>query len=109
MSKDSEVDTLWAEIHIAGDYRRAVNFCHDRVTDASFCVSVIPADYVYNGGIQSGVRIRLIHYPKYPATLEDIRARARNLAEGLRVELNQYSYTVEDSEKTHWYDCHPNN
>lgn len=102
------VPTMWAQIHIAGDIHVIRRVCHLWCTDTSFCVTVTPTSYVYNGGIQEGATIRMIHYPKYPTAMSVLRTKARNLADKLLVECCQYSYTVEDSEETYWHDEHPN-
>ncbi|MCA1298024.1 hypothetical protein [Stappia indica] len=96
------VPTFWAEILIAGDVHDATRICRE-YCGCGLCVTVQSAEYVYTGGSQSGVIVRLINYPRFPADRETILDHANALAERLRAGLFQDSYSVMTPEETRWY------
>jgi hypothetical protein len=64
------------------------------VNRVGLCVSVTPTEFVYSNGGEPGVAIGLINYPRFPAEPEVIRARALEIAEGLKAEAKQLAVTV---------------
>lgn len=98
----AEASTFWAEIAIAGDYDDARRCCRE-FCEVGLCVTVTRTSYTYTGGEQSGVLVRLINYPRFPKTPDEIEKTARELAEYLRSSLCQDSYTVITPEKTTWF------
>lgn len=99
--------SFYAMIWIAGDYGRAVQACREHCERVPLCVTVTPTAYVYVGGMQDGVCVRLINYPRFPASPDDIRDKASNLAEWLRRSLCQESYSVEYPDYTDWVSHRP--
>jgi hypothetical protein len=73
-------------IWIAGDYadacRSVRQFC-----EVGACFAVERVDYVYTGGMESGVCITRINYPRFPAEPASILAQCIALAERLQVDL----------------------
>jgi hypothetical protein len=98
----TECPTYSATIFISGDYAKAKAVCQHYCLElcSGLCVTVEPIEYVYTGGCEAGVRVGLINYPRFPAEPSDIFARALNLARVLRVELSQWSFTVQATDKT---------
>lgn len=94
--------TFEAQIYIAGDVARVRQTCAAFCLDVSLCVTVEPLDFVYTGGMESGARIGLINYPRFPADPEQIREKATALADLLRQELSQHSYSIVCSDETIW-------
>lgn len=95
--------TYWADIFIGGSYETAVEACRDFCMDG-LCVSVSPCDFVFTGGMESGVRIGLIRYPRFPhCSDEDINERAEELARFLIERLHQQSCTIVNPKETWWY------
>ena len=94
-------DSFTVRIWIAGDYGDAVRavryFC-----EAGACFAVSPCDYVYTGGMEAGVVVTRINYPRFPATEEDILDQCVRLAEHLRAALFQDSYSIETPKHTLW-------
>lgn len=99
--KTSEVNTYQVDIYIAGDYAVARQVCREFCT-SGFCVSVSPVDFIYTGGEESGVKIHLINYPRFPAEPEALWAKAIELADLLRARLFQHSYSVVATDRTLW-------
>jgi hypothetical protein len=88
-------------IWIAGDYQDAIRLTKEFCEEGA-CFSVAPVDYVYTGGMESGVCVTRINYPRFPASSEQIREQVGRLAEHLRLGLFQDSYTIEGPETTEW-------
>lgn len=94
--------TFWAEICIAGDFDMAVELCQGFVDEFGLCVTVTPTMYVYTGGYEDGVLVRLINYPRFPAHWFEILGQASKLAKHLKIGLGQGSYSIVTPDKTYW-------
>jgi len=99
---NADAPTFYANIWIAGSVADAERLCRDYCNQVGLCVTVTPTHFIYTGGSQTGVLVRLFNYPKYPKTAVGIRATALALAEHLRQGLYQESYSVECNDTTHW-------
>lgn len=88
-------------VWIAGDYQTALQALREFCEEGA-CFSVTPVDYVYTGGMESGVCVTRINYPRFLAQREDILAQVKRLAEHLRARLFQDSYTIEGPDETLW-------
>lgn len=94
--------TYTVRIWIAGDYDDAIRASREFV-ERGLCVAVTRAAYVYTGGLEDGVCVTLINYPRFPMSPEDINKTAASLAEQLRERLYQDSYAIETPEQTLWF------
>jgi len=86
--------TYTAEIYMAGDVRLCRSILQRMASNTGMCVSLEMVDYIYTGGRESGFVVRLINYPRFPTTNEDIKNMAGKIAENLLYELGQGSYTI---------------
>lgn len=89
-------------IWIAGDYADAVRAVREFCEEGA-CFAVMPCDYVYTGGMEAGVCVTRINYPRFPAGEDEIEAQCMRLAEHLRGRLFQDSFCVETPAKTIWF------
>lgn len=96
------VPTFTQAIYIAGDLDTARAVCRRYCMEVGLCVTVEPVEFIYTGGAETGVRVGLINYPRFPAEPAEIEARAVALAERLRTELCQHSYSIVGSSLTVW-------
>lgn len=94
--------TFTATIFIAGDYDDAVRACRE-FCEEGLCVTVEKCAYVYTGGMEDGVRIGLINYPRFPKSENDLVIKAAQLGMHLRERLYQDSFTVVSDTQTYWY------
>lgn len=99
----SEVQTHWAEICLAGDYQDAIRACREYCNDVGLCVTVERCAYVYTGGMEDGVKVRLVNYPRFPSTEEEIVGKAMSLALKLVIGLFQQSAMLVTPYKTIWF------
>lgn len=97
-----EVKTFYANIWLAGDFSAAVQACREFCQSVPLCVVITPAEYVYVGGAESGICVRMIQYPRFPKPENEIRDTAWKLAAFLRVKLCQHSFSIEFPDFTHW-------
>ena len=92
--KTETAPTIRFDIFIAGDLAVATQICREYCMAVGLCVTVEPVQYIYTGGEESGVRIGLINYPRFPSTHDEMREKVRRLAESLVVGLCQHSYSI---------------
>lgn len=103
-----QVKSCPIKIYIAGDYDKAVRSTKEYCDEFGYCVTVTPTTYVYTSGSELGVIIGLINYPRFPADYAEILRHAMAIAEKLRVDLEQESYSIETLESTIWYSYREN-
>lgn len=102
--KRVEVPSYPVSIFIAGkDVALAEVVCGDYCEDVGLCVTVTMTEYVYTGGKELGIIVGLINYPRFPATPDEIWAKAEGLAAKLCLEMGQQSYTIQAPDKTVWF------
>ena len=89
-------------IWIGGQYGAALAACRS-FTMRGLCVAVQPVDYVYTMGMEAGVCVTLISYPRFPLDAGEIEKTATELGHFLCEWLCQGSFTVEGPEKTVWF------
>lgn len=89
-------------IWIAGDYRDAVRAARE-FAEEGLCVAVTPVAYVYTGGMEDGVCVTLINYPRFPRPPHELHDTAKRLAGHLRERLFQDSYSIETPGLTEWW------
>lgn len=95
--------TFRFDIFIGGDLAEAKQVCREHCMAVGLCVTVEPVAYIYTGGEETGVRVGLINYPRFPTTIEALERQALDLAEKLRTRLCQHSFTVVGPEQSHWF------
>jgi hypothetical protein len=98
-----QTTTYWARIYMAGCVDDAERVCRNHCFSVGLCVTVTPCQYIYSGGQESGFVVGLINYPRFPSTPEEIEAKAEVLAQLLRAELSQRSFTIETPGATRWF------
>lgn len=98
---NSKCRTFHASIYVAGDFDDVRRLCKEFCAKG-LCVTVEKLHYCYTGGEESGVRVGLINYPRFPKSDEQIRETALDLAEFLRGRLYEDSFTVVFPDETVW-------
>lgn len=100
---ERESETRRFEIFMAGDLVQAKQVCREYCFEVGLCVTVEPVDYIYTGGEESGFRIGLINYPRFPSSHVDLEAKATELAARLLAGLCQHSYSIVGPARTIWF------
>ncbi len=101
-----QAKTCNIQIYIAGDYEKAIQSTNEYCNDVGYCVTVTPTKYVHTSGPDEGlpgVIVGLINYPRFPKDYAQLLRHAIEIAEKLRVDLGQESFSIETPEKTIWY------
>lgn len=101
--KRVEVASYPVSIFIAGSYGDALYVAQRYCDDVGLCVTVTKSRYVYKGGTEDGVVVGLINYPRFPLTPAEIWLHAEELAELLRADMGQDSYSIQAPDKTVWF------
>ena len=99
--------THTVDIFIAGDLSDARRICREHCKEIGLCVTVTPTEFIYTGGAESGVKVSLINYPRFPSTPAELFGAAENLAELLRIGLCQWSYLLVTPDRTLWVSDKP--
>ncbi|MER9911644.1 hypothetical protein NKJ71_13525 [Mesorhizobium sp. M0050] len=105
--KTQKAPTIRVDIFIAGDLAQAKQVCREYCMEIGACVTVEPVDYIYTGGEETGVRVGLINYPRFPTDQYAILDKAGELARRLMDRLCQNSYSIVGPESTKWYSRRP--
>lgn len=98
--KSKTATTYWCWIYIAGNKEKIEQSIRQYVI-CGLCVTLETVDYIYTGGLESGVRIGLINYPRFPET--DILQHAINLGKIIAEENGQISFSIIDPVVTYYF------
>jgi len=83
------------KIYIAGDRNIARQFLQSYVMRGA-CVSISEEEYIYTMGIENGIVVNLINYPRFPKDESELLKQAVDLGEALIQAMFQGSCTVVD-------------
>jgi len=72
----------------------AKEICQNYVDEIGLCITVMPIEYIYTNGRESGAVIGLINYPRFPDTNENIQIKAISLAKRLMIAFSQYRVSI---------------
>jgi hypothetical protein len=100
-------ETIRFDIFMAGDIEQAKQVCREYCYDVGLCVHVEPVCYIYTGGEESGFKVGLINYPRFPSDRADLELKASRLAELLVQRLRQHSYSIVGPNETVWVSRRP--
>lgn len=104
----STAPTIEFAIYMAGDIAQAKQVCREYCFEVGLCVTVEPVDFIYTGGEETGFRIGLINYPRFPTSQAELFGRASDLAEKVMCRLCQHSFSIVGPAKTTWFTRRPN-
>lgn len=97
-----QVRSFPVTIFMGGGYNRAIKVLKKYCDEVGYCVTLRPTNYIYKDGGEHGIEVGLINYPRFPADAATIINHAREIAELLRVELKQESYSIQTPDDTIW-------
>lgn len=89
-------------IFIAGDLSTARDACRLFCFNEGLCVTVTATDYVFTGGMEAGVIVGLINYPRFPKSDGQLGRIAEKLALHLMDALCQGSCSIQGPTTTVW-------
>lgn len=100
----AQVDTMYWNIHIAGDLAAAERFCTEYAFQKGWCTQIYPCKYIYTGGQESGIVARIISYPRFKKSFEIQNAEVIDFAKKLAERLCQKSFTIENKDTSTYYE-----
>jgi len=100
-------ETIRFDIFMAGDISQAKQACREYCFEKGLCVTIEPVAFIYTGGEESGIRVGLINYPRFPSTEEALQRIAYELSEMLMKRLCQHSYSIVGPRETEWFSRRP--
>lgn len=103
----TEIPSYAVSIYVAGDLATARITCRAYCMEIGLCVTVEPVEFIYTGGAETGVRVGLINYPRFPTEPAAIFAKAETLAEKLIADLAQWSASIVATDRTVWLSNRP--
>lgn len=101
--KYKKSNTFGTSIYICGDIEIIKNICRKYCIDIGLCVNIIQADYIYSGGSETGVKIGLINYARFPDKKINITNKAIQLAKRIAIECCQFSFSIQTPKDTFYY------
>lgn len=75
-------------------YSEVIDYLKDYCGKHPFCFSVTPTTYVHTSGIEAGVIVGIISYPRFPRPVEELEQITLDVAELLRNKFKQHRVTV---------------
>lgn len=78
----------------------AIKIAQAYVDAVGLCVTITPTTFVYKLGVEEGVAIGLINYPRFPSTPEVIRKHAVELASVFKLKFAQNRVSIVFPEDT---------
>ena len=98
----SSSPTFQVAIYVGGSAEQACELCRTWVERHPRCVTVEPLGFVYTGGAEAGVRVKLINYPRFPSSPAELWHAARKLALHLLHGLGEQSLCLVATDRTEW-------
>ncbi len=96
------VDSYRIDIHIAGDLAIIKQVCREYYLRVGLCVTIQEQLFIYASGEESGVRVGLLNYPRFPSPPDELLAMALDLADLLLERTCQLSVLLEAPDRTEW-------
>jgi hypothetical protein len=95
--------TVW----MAGDLDKARDSLRKQCFEEGLCVTLDATTFVYTAGVEEGVRVGFVNYPRFPKAPEEIIDRAEKVLLALMNDLYQHSALLQTPEDTTWYTRRP--
>jgi len=93
--------THQVKIFIAGDLDQIRKTCRIYCL-CGLCVTITPTEFIYTGGMETGVEIGLMNYARFPDEPFKIDEHAMNLARQLMADCFQRSCSVVTPTESHY-------
>lgn len=88
---------------MAGDIGIATVVVRDFCDETGDCFALLPTEYIYTDGNETGFCVSRIQYPRFPTSESNIFERVESLALRLCNRLSQSSFSIEGPNLTTWY------
>lgn len=95
--------TDYVTLHIAGNFDIARQVAREYTFKHGACFQLTKVQYCYTGGEEEGLTARVIAYPRFPKSSEDLFNEMKAFADVLAEKLCQKSFTIETKTDTFYY------
>lgn len=100
-------ETYNVTVYMAGDLQTARESLRRQCFEDGLCVTLTPTSFIYTAGVEEGVAVGLVNYPRFPKQPSEIMDRAKRIAETLMADLFQWSALVVTASETYWLNRRP--
>ncbi len=94
-------------LYLSGPIEIAKQVIRAECLREGLCVTVEPTTFIYTGGEELGYVVGLVNYPRFPAGLPELRARARDLLDKLLDATHQHSGLLVAPDVSEWVSKRP--
>jgi len=101
--RNDDIKSWWAIIYVSGDISITLNKLRELCFPKGLCVSLRKNEYVYAGGVESGVEIGLIQYPPFPEDERSLFKKAEHVGKSIAEVNSQWSFTILTPTQTYFY------
>jgi hypothetical protein len=95
-------------LHLAGPIEVAKQWLRAECLREGLCVTIEPELFIYTGGEETGYRVGLVNYPRFPSSTEVLMERAESILAGLIEATHQHSGLLVGPGETVWLSRRPN-
>jgi len=90
-------------LYLSGPIEDAKRWLRAECLRQGLCVTIEPTTFIYTGGEETGYRVGLLNYPRFPCSPQDLQARAEFIALGLLDATSQHSALMVTPAVTYWF------
>jgi hypothetical protein len=94
--------TYSVDVYLSGRYEKIKDVL-SLYTLKGLCISIEKVDYIYTHGIESGAKVQLINYPRFPTSEDDLLQEAIDMGKEVLSQTGQGSFTVVSPDTTHFF------
>ena len=96
------VPTHTITLYVAGDLAAACAVVRKYCYESGACFTVTRTEFIYTGGEESDITIKLVNYPRFPSAPAEQWLRCEELAELILPALNQRTCLLVGTTETRW-------
>ena len=94
--------TYVVTLYLSGPIEVAKQALRAECLREGLCVTIEPTTFIYTGGEETGYRVGLLNYPRFPSEPGDLDYRAARIADMLLAHTHQHSALVVTPQVTYW-------
>lgn len=96
-------DTYVITLYLSGPIEVAKQALRSECMRQGLCITIEPTTFIYTGGEETGYRVGLLNYPRFPSEPFDLEARATFIALMLLEATHQHSALIVTPSLTYWF------
>lgn len=96
------IPTYQIKLYLSGPIEVAKQLLRRECLRLGLCVTIEPTTFIYTGGEETGYIVGLLNYPRFPAVIDELKARAESIMLQLIEETNQHSGLMVTPTQSTW-------